>query len=195
MADRTPYESITEVVPQVLGQYLLDSIPDLDEYYDEFPNPSMSLQMPSVSIIASSGAQFRPMANPSLVTPIDPSEIVEHKADVNWVIGYYDFKIQLDLWARNKEERDDLYNELFNALNPNIPSMGLVLAMPDYFNQLCSYTLVGHNFGDTGEQSQRDEWRSTLELVVNCKAVYPKQEYVMEDGELDLQLRDTNEPL
>lgn len=180
MADTTANnESISEIVPKKLGQYLLTQVASLKEYYPEFPSPNMTLKNPSVSVFATT-SDFRAGA-PYKKSPVEPADITDSKATVEYVVGIYDFSIQLDLWTRNKEERDDLFDQLFNALNPNIEPMGLTLVMEEYFDQLCEYTYVGHEYGDSEERAQRDEWRVTLNLLATCKAIRTKEDFIMED--------------
>lgn len=173
----TTNESITEIVPKVLAAYLKLNVPALQQVFDEFPASTQKINMPSVSVFASSDAKFRPLM--PYVTSQGATG-VDNKANVRWAVGIYDFNLQLDLWARNKEERDDVFDSLFNALNPNISPMGLVLPMMEYFNQLCDYLYVGHTFQDSEVRAQRDEWRVTFNLLVTCKAIRERSEFIIE---------------
>ena len=96
-------------------------------------------------------------------------------------MGIYDFSLQVDIWAGSKEERRDIFDAMFNAMNPNITPMGLELTMEDYFNQLCSYLYVGHTVEDGETESQKDEWRTTLEILATCKAVRDRKEFIITD--------------
>jgi len=176
VSDSTNNESITEVIPKVLAKYLKDNVQGLVQALDEFPAPTVKLSMPSVSVFASSNAEFRPLM-PYLAN--EPVPGLNNKAKVRWVVGIYDFKVQVDLWGRNKEERDDIFDSLFNALNPTISPMGLVLRMEEYFNQLCEFLYVGHTIQDSEERSQQDEWRVTLNLLVTCKAIRERSEFII----------------
>lgn len=177
MSDSTSNnESITEIVPKALAAYLLKNVQGLKQAFDEFPASTQKIDMPSVSVFASSNAEFRPLM--PYTQPI--TGIANSKAKVRWVVGIYDFTLQLDLWARNKEERDDVFDSLFNALNPKISPMGLVLTMEEYFNQLCDYLYVGHTFQDSEVRAQRDEWRVTMNLLVTCKAIRERSEFIIE---------------
>lgn len=188
MADSTPNnESFSKVVPLALATYLKANVSGLQEAYDEFPSSNLQLKMPSVSIFASTNAQFRP-----LMPYIDTKgAVVKNKSLVHWVVGIYDLNLQIDVWARNKEERDDTFDSLFNALNPDISPMGLVLRLSDYFNQLCDCLYVGHTMQDSGERADRDEWRMTLNVLVTCKAIRERSEFIITDpdtaNEIELQ--------
>lgn len=181
MSDSTAKnESISEVVPWQLGKYLKDSISGLKEFYDEFPNASVKLKMPSVSVIAKN-TDFKPTMVPYYDKDIVPGDIVANKANVLWVVGQYDINIQLDIWAGSKEERDDLYDAVFNALNPKISPMGLTLKLDEYFQTLCDYLYVAHSFSDSAESAEKDEWRATLSLLATCKAIRDRKEFIITD--------------
>lgn len=181
MADSTSKnESISEVVPYQLGKYLKDTVQGIKEFYDEFPNASVKLKMPSVSVIASK-TDFSPAMVPYYNEPIDPLAIVANKANVLWVVGQYDMSIQLDIWAGSKEERDDMFDATFNALNPKISPMGLTLILDEYFGSLCDYLYVRHNFSDSSESAEKDEWRATLSVLATCKAIRDRKEFIITD--------------
>lgn len=201
MSDSTPTnEGISEIVPKTLGDYLLTAVPALKRFNDEFPTGNVEFRLPMVSIFGNSPLDFVPQANPIPIE--DPSPIVpptlpgetQIKPAVQWVVGQYDGTIQLDLWAGDKEERDDLTDALFNALNPTIKPMGLTLQMTDYFNVLCDYLYVSHNFEDTEVSSQTGEWRTKFELLVTCKAVREREEFIIEQSDLDLETSDLTGP-
>lgn len=179
MSDSTPKnESISEIVPKVLATYLKASVQGLKETYEEFPSPNQKINMPAVSVFASN-PDFRPLTPYQI--PVDPAKVVNNKADIKWVVGIWDFTLQLDLWARNKEERDDIFDALFNALNPRIEPMGLVLQMDEYFNQLCEYVFNGYIMQDSEERAQKDEWRVTLRVLATCKAIRERKEFIITD--------------
>ena len=178
MADRTDNESITEVVAETLGKYLVDQISDLEDYYPEFPQVNRDLRMPSVSIITAT-SDFRPLSPYKL--PVNPANISNNQSLVTWVVGIWDLSVQVDLWTRNKEERDDLFDALFNALNPDITPMGLRLTMEEYFGQIIEFSMNGQEFGDGEQASQTDEWRSTITLLATCKAIRTRTEFMITD--------------
>jgi hypothetical protein len=177
--DTNNNESITEIISKRLGQYLVEEIGSLKEYYAEFPQSNRDLKMPSVSIIAAT-SDFRPIT-PYPCEEVNPADIVNNKTLFKWAVGIYDFSIQLDIWARNKEERDDLFDATFNAMNPNITPMGLSLVMDEYFDQRVEYLYTKHDFPDGELNSQTDEWRATLTLLATCKAVRTRREFIITD--------------
>ena len=171
-------EAITEAVPKALAVHLKKVVPGLLAAYDEFPSNNLSILLPSISIFASTNVKFTPGLPYALELPTDLAEDV-HTSRIQYVVGDYDFKLQLDIWAKNKEERDDIFDALFNALNPDINPMGLVLELTEYFGVLCDYVYVGHTMQDSAERSDRDEWRISLSLLVTCKAIRERTEFIM----------------
>lgn len=192
MADSTTTESLTEALPYTLGEYLKTNVTELKEYYEEWPEPNLQLDMPCVAI-SMGEPEFRPLA-PYYVKP-EIGDITDHQAEVKWVTGIWDFKVQVDLWTRNKEEKDDLFDAVFNALNPNIDPMGLVLTLEEYHNILCELVYVGHTLGNSEENAQRDEWRITFTLLGTCKAMRTRKEFVIETTETQVETLNTVEPI
>lgn len=191
MADTTDNESITEIVPKRLGQYLVEEVTGFREYYSQFPDASSNFLMPSVSVTIATN-EFRPIT-PYPCAPIDPLNIVNNKAQYKWAVGIYDMSIQVDIWARNKEERDDLFDATFNAMNPDISPMGLRLVMEEYFNQWIEYVYTGHDLGDSEERSQRDEWRATMTILATCKAVRTRSEFIITDLPTPAEIEDAGQ--
>lgn len=184
MADSTSRnESITEALPKALGKYLLDNVEGLKEYYDEFPEANQVIKLPSVSVFCTNN-EFRPM-QPYIVKKPQDVEISAHKFLYRYVTGIFDIGIQVDLWAGSKEERDDVFDSIFNALNPRISPMGLVLKLEEYFNQLCDIVYVEHTYADSEERSQKDEWRVTLRLLATVKSIRERRENVIEEVEIN----------
>lgn len=189
-------ESIGEAIPYHLGEYLKANVPGLKEYLEEWPEPNMQLDMPCVAITLGN-PEFRPLA-PYYIKPtadeVAALDVGETLA-VKWVTGIWDYKVSLDIWAQNKEQRDDMYDAMYNALNPRIDPMGLDLVLPNYFNQLCEFVFVGHTLADSQEQAQRDEWRVTLNVLATCKAIRTRKEFIIQTTETQVEPLNTVEPI
>jgi hypothetical protein len=173
--------SCVKSVLETLGAYLAKSMPSLTQVLYEFPSPNVALKYPSLSIVAS---------NPSFM-PMMPYELSQgdtkaHKASIKTVIGAYDLKLQLDFWCRDKLERFGVYEEFFDAFNPNPEVGGLNLTMADYHGIICRYDLQGYNLKDDEAASQRSEWRAMVNVLANTRAIKEKPEYIIETIENDL---------
>jgi len=180
LADRSTRENLSECIVKQLQKYLKNEVRELRQVIDEWPNENYKLTMPSVSIITTS-TEFRPELTYQSLT----GTITNHKAKDLYCVGFYDVKLQLDVWAKTKEERNDIFDLLFIALNKNISPMGLSLQLEDYYNQWCQYLLVGHNIADSEERNQRNEWRVTIDLLVNCKAIMERTDSIMTNVDQD----------
>jgi len=177
--DRTKHESITEVVTTALADWIEDNSKSIRQTLIDFPEPNFRLEMPSISVIAPR-MEFEPRNNPYLQNPVNPDEIKDSQAQVNWIIGDYEMSLQLDLWCGNKEELDDVFSELFEILNPGIKP-GVNIKMPQYFNAICSFLYVSHDRNNEERESTQDEWRITLNVLATCKAIRSRKQFIIEE--------------
>lgn len=184
-------ESVTEEVAKRLAAHLKSAVPKLKSTKLEFPEPNEKLDYPCLTVDMGT-VTFRALQPYELENPPAPAN---HLSEVKWVVGIYDIPIQLDLWTRNKEERDDLFHLLFEALNPNITPMGLSLRLTDYYNLWCRYDVTGHDTPDTERASQQGEFRVKIDLLANCKAVRLNKSRIMETIQTDLQVLDEDDDI
>lgn len=184
-------ESVLEEVVKRLALHFKTQVPKLKAVLEDFPEPNEKLLYPCVSITTRE-PQFKPLS-PYEILPIENP--THHLAEVKWVVGLYDFKLQVDLWTRNKEERMDLFDLLFNALNPQIQPMGLSLRLKDYYNIWCRYSLDAHRIADDETSSQRGEFRLQVDVLANCKAIRVNKSRVMETIDLDPELLNESESI
>lgn len=173
-------ESISEEIIKKLGAHLESGMSSLSDVIYEFPSGNVQLSLPSLSVITLGTVDFTPEMNPYIH---EQAETEDHQADVQYVVGKYDIRLQLDLWCRNKEERNDLYQEFFTAFNSQFPKMGLALTLTDYYNVICRYDLTSFAKEDSEVASQTGEWRIKMEIIANCDAIIEKEEYIMESLE------------
>jgi len=184
LADTTSTESVIDEVVKRLALHLKASVPSLKSVLEDFPEPNEKLVYPCVSI-TTQAPEFRAVS-PYVVRPVSP--VKNNSADIMWVIGIYDFKLQLDIWARNKEERLDVFDLVFNAINPVIEVMGLSLRLKDYYDIWCRYDLDKHSIVDDEGTSQRAEFRMKLDLLANCRAIRVNRAKVMSEIQLNQTL-------
>jgi hypothetical protein len=173
-------ESVSEEIIKKIGDYLGARMPTLEQIIYEFPTANTQLKYPSLSIIQVGDADYAPEMNPYIHSQ---GSIINHKADIRYVVGKYDFKLQLDIWCRNKKERNDLYQEFFKAFNSQFPKMGLSLNFTDYYNIICRYDMISFMKEDSEVTSQTREWRIKIRLLANCDALLEKNEYIVESLE------------
>lgn len=182
MADRTKNESITEVLPQILADYLKKECKSLKQTIIGFPEPNLRLRTPCVSVYIPR-LDYAPSATPYKALQ---GETQNNQAQVNWVVGDYEATIKLDLWAANKEELDDVFDQVFNCLNPTICPTGFSLVMEDYFDQCANLVYIGHDRVNNEQDSKQDNWRITLDVLAACNAIRSRKEYIIGSTEVDV---------
>lgn len=178
-------------VVENLGKYLKQYMPNLNQVIYEFPAPNVQLVYPSISIITGD-PEFVPHSNPIL---LETGTIENNKARIKRIVGSYDFNLQLDLWCRDKFERFSMYEEFFSAFNRVVAPMGLSLQMLDYHGVWCRYDLTGYKTDDMEVSSQRSEWRATIGILANTRAVIETTEAIIETIENNLTMPDNIETI
>jgi hypothetical protein len=163
---------------EALGTYLKGEIRSLKQVLYDFPAPNVVLQYPSLSII-SGNPEFAPESNPYILEQGEMNAATK-KADVDRVVGTYEFKLQLDFWCRDKVERFKIYDEFFKAFHREVDPMGLNLQLSKYYDVWCRYDQIGYQNEDSEISSQRAEWRVIINVLAQCKAVLGKSEFIME---------------
>lgn len=134
----------------------------------EWPGGNVQLRMPSLTIF-SGEAQFMNLT-PYVIASTTPDPVT-HLTTTTLIVGEYDLKLQLDLWCRNKLERETMFGLVEAAINKQVSPMGLSLQMTDYFSQWARYDIDNHQFVDDEAGAQRQEWRVKIELLANCRMV------------------------
>lgn len=169
-----------------IGKHLEENMPRLEQVLFEFPGPNLKLKYPSLTVTS---------GNPAF-SPLDPyllsqGETDNHKASVKRVVGRYDLNMQLDFWARNKEERYILLEEFFVAFNSQVEPMGLSLQLEDYHDLWCRFSMDGYTLEDGEVSSQRGEWRARVAILANTMAVIEKDEFIIETVQSTLRIEDS----
>lgn len=188
-------ESVTREILTVIGDHIkaqfaalpkpieLDVLHDFPEANEALNYPALSLLMQPPEFVPEPGAYVLDKDSGNTGDPEKPAEYL-----YRYVIGSYDWTIQADLWCEYKEQRHELYNHLFNAINSQFPTMGLSLALPNYYGILARYDMIGFNYGDDGEQaSQTKEWRVKIDIVGHCKAILERPEAAIEQTFVDVE--------
>lgn len=172
--------NLIDAVKQSLCSYLEAEMPSIEQAIDDFPNPSENLVYPSATVFTSSPRY----------TSRDPyvaskgAKIVggadDGKTPVRYVVGSYEFSLQVDLWTAYKAQRPDLYEEFFRAINKQMTPMGLSLPLTDYYGSIAHYHITGLAFIDTEGDSQRQDWRCKVDVICTVNHVFEKLEFVIE---------------
>jgi hypothetical protein len=181
-------DTITALVYE-LAEYLKTALPELEDVKTEFPTANDELNYPCITITA---------GNPGYV-PLDPylfeqGETLNHRTLAKYVIGEYDATLQLDLWTGSKPERAALRERLNLALNPRAHEgfTGLGLMLKQYHNSWANLSSDGVGIADAEASSQRGEWRATINVLANCRAISVADQPVIETTEVTVGVTETD---
>jgi hypothetical protein len=176
-------ESVTREVVHRLGDYLLERMPMIRQVIHDFPEANIQLQYPCISIF-SNEPEFSPQMAPY---EYSSTQVNNTQYEFLYVVGMYEWQIQVDIWCQTKEQRHKLYDQFFRAFNSQFPIMGLSLNLTDYYDIICRYDQVALNFNTDGEAAaQRKEWRVKIDLLGNCKAIVDRSEFAILTTEINV---------
>lgn len=185
--------SLTLAITEQLAKYVRTKMPELQAIYLDFPAPSDNLLYPCMTIF-----QNNPTFTNRQHYVIYKGAKIETGPDsgkypVLKVVGTYDWTMQLDLWARNKQERHTLYEKLFIAFNSGRTG-GINLQLVDYYNTWASYCISGLSLITDEAEAQRGEWRAKVTVLGNCYAIVQSNEFLMETIENSIETPDAIAP-
>lgn len=193
MLAKQPVASSLEVAQYALAAYLKCSMKELTDVTPDFPNRSENLEFPLISLTHSS-EQYTNLVPYELVTP-DPAD-VNNKTQVVWVVGQWDFKIQVDIWATNKPERNKIFEHFRRVFNNTINPMGLSLTLNDFYGLIARYDMDASKHVDGEQAAQRKEWRTMVSLLVHVKDALSQDQYLITKPIVNnLTLKNTSESI
>lgn len=176
-------EYAIDAAVSALEVFLRGEISDVRDVMREWPNPDYQFQYPALTILS---AQHK-------ITPCRHSierqteiETDENQNQVVWRNGYLEFLLQLDLWSNNKEQRNDLAEQIYQVLNPEMGRhSGLTLKMEAYHDTFCRYEIRSSRIDDAEESAQRSEWRYRFELQCHCDLLSSREQHIIKHIKLD----------
>ena len=158
-----------------------DRMPSILEAYDDFPSANQKLKFPSFSLFTRD-----PIFVPRVPYVVGKGDKIEDGDDagkfpVKYVIGQYEFNLQLDFWCESKFQRHDILEEFIQAFNSVDPTAGITFSLRDYHDECAHAFVVGTSFmNDSEESSQRGEWRVKVNIRADLRAIKEKLENLME---------------
>lgn len=166
----------TKAVLSALSQHLLEKMPLLEKVLLQFPEANDELQYPCISLTIPGDMTLRSQFPEQFAQ----GDTAEHKAAVKYDVGDYSCDIQADLWCGSKQERHELYEELFRAFSAQLPIMGLTLPLTEYHGVLARYDLSVLSFPNDDESaSQRKEWRGIVRILAQFQAIREQDEFII----------------
>lgn len=169
-----------------LADYLRAEMPSVQQVLTEWPPANVQLDMPSLTITTANEAKLTPVT-PNLRSIGTPAQ---NAALNQYIVGDYELTIQIDLWARNKPERQRIQQEFFNAIFKPVDPPGLHLVLTDYFDVICTYWPEGYRNIGNEASAQRQEWRSTFDMSVMAAAIRDRTDYIISTPAIILETPD-----
>jgi len=176
-------ESVTKELLERLGKHLQSNVGKLAQVIYEWPAANVALKYPSLSIITKGEPRYENLA-PYVWENEAPN--ASNKTAVKYVVGAYEWPLQLDLWTKSKEDRHEYYQKLFLAFNTNLDAPGINATMENYHDAIARYDFIGFQYQDDEISAQRTEWRVTMNVLAQCKAIVTKDEFAIITSQVSL---------
>lgn len=173
-----------QAVIKAISTYLKTAIPSLQAVTDDWPNASQNLKFPCITVLT---GDFQFVQQENYVVSKNTTPELDGKVKIRKVNGSYDFTLKAHLWADSKPKRQELYDLVMNAMNPNSTISGLRLQLADYFNEWATFDVSKNVFLDNEESSQRAERRVIVDILVNVRSVVETTNYLIEEIENTLE--------
>lgn len=167
-------KGVTSAISKGLIAYLKAGLPAIKAFSDDFPGPSQALQFPSITVFMRAPQLLNGM--PYVVAKAPDAS---GKTKITKVAGIYEIKMQLDVWCENKFVRHQLLEDIMQIMNPNPATMGLNLQLPDYYGEFAHFSVLGFDFPDNEQESQRSEWRIKIDVQADVHALFESLDYVI----------------
>ena len=140
-----------------------------DNFQIEAPDSTKDQTFPSIAVIPSR-AKYDVIGLTSYIEE-DTLDKFAPGTVVQWQ-GEYIETIKLEILASKKAERRAILAGLETAFNPTEQMSGLRFTMPDYFNELVCFTIMGREiFNDPDESRGRRKAHLEMEMRFNLVAL------------------------
>jgi hypothetical protein len=187
----TETDSASKEVVKRLALFLKQKMPELQEVLEDWPEPNIALKYPALSIFSGPPVIHRHLQTvKKTIEEIDGEDV---KSSVKYVVGDYEWRMQLDIWSGSKPERHRLYESFYRAFNDQfvrdeMETLGISLRLENYHNIIARYNLVSFAFDDSEAGSQRKEWRTKIVVLVNCDAILEKEQFKIVETQVEYDI-------
>jgi hypothetical protein len=181
---------------KTLSLYISENMPELKQVLVNWPDPKVQMILPSVSIIAV-GTPKITHTMPIIKKMSDSDSPLTKKT--LYLVGHYDYTIQVDIWSEYEEERNSLLEKMIDTFNKQFfdggESTGLSLQMESYYNAFATYQQIGYNYLDNDDNSIRSEWRVKVDVQVMHERFVERDEFIIEEITLKNRIDEFVDPL
>jgi hypothetical protein len=189
-----PTRTAVEIAITALAAYIRTQVPTLVQVLEEFPTQNLALKWPSLTVTHDSPKFTNEM--PYDIFSTEPVSEDAPAIGTTFVVGQWDYKVQLDIWSRSVPERDKMFKLVFAALNPLVSPMGLSLPLADYFGLFSRFDVDSFDHVDAEQGSQRGEWRTRISLLASLKEAITQNGFaITKPIETQIEILDTNQDL
>lgn len=147
-----------------------------------WPNPKNKMVLPSLSVI-SLERNFK-ARYPTLIKTSPNLENPEYNDSV-YLIGDYNYPIQLDLWCEEDFERSIWVEKIESFFNSqfldNEQPTGLSLKLIDYSDMIARYDNVNYTYVDGEDSIQRSEYRAKFSVDTSYSKIVVKTDSRMDE--------------
>ena len=138
-------------------------------FHIEWPDYEDDLEMPSI-VVLGAPVDYEAIGLTSYLE--EASRDLYGKGTVLQWMSEYTEKITLELWCSKRHERRSMLAGIETAMCPTEQMYGLRFVMPDYYNELVCFSLMGRELIDDAESAKnRRKARVEIEMRFNIVAL------------------------
>jgi hypothetical protein len=178
-------ESPAEEILTALSEYINRRV-RFRETIIGWPDSSRKLSLPAVSFMVKTPRMRH--FHSELQTL---GTIKEGKADPIYVVGEWEFSIQMDLWLKTKAERYDALEKMFHVFycGDDEPRPVLHIKLEKYHKTKASYYLRDYSIPDDSQTAINQEWRAIIDITATCDMLVEREnEAIILESELNLEI-------
>jgi hypothetical protein len=144
-------------------------IPERDIFI-EWPDHEEEMRFPSIVFLSGGPADYGVIGLTSYVEE-DTRDVYAPGTVVQWMSEYTE-KLVVEIWAEKRAMRRALLSGLESALSPTEQMYGIRFRMPDYFDQLVCFSVMGREVFDEQDGARgRRRARLTLDMRFHVVAL------------------------
>lgn len=165
---------------------------------DEWPNANQKLVYPTVTL-NSKTPRYRNLPKEEIARTLPD---IDNKTLVTYIVGEYDYGIQMDLWCANKIQRGVMLGAILKFLDADAmedlgdnKALGLSLTLTNYFNTIARLDYDRHELMDNEGAAERQERRVKIDLLVNVRAIRQRTMYAVKSVQVAQEVGSGPAPL
>lgn len=152
-----------------------------------WPDGAQKLSLPAMSLHVK---RAREVSYPPHM--ILAANIENNTADTSYLVGEFEFTIQLDLWCKTSAERYDALEkvrQIFHSQH-DVPVPILNLPLAKYHKTMATYTMTGNSIPDSSATPLTQEWRVMVDILASCSQIATREneKIITQDPDVSLEI-------